>query len=92
MAGDFRTRIADSEDLLKAAATVSGESFNAARVKFEEKLRRAKATFADVSQPVLDKTRQSAALADDYARDNPWAMAGAAVIAGILIGFLAAKR
>ena len=39
MAGDFRTMITDSEDLLKAAATVSGEGFTAARAKFEEKLR-----------------------------------------------------
>lgn len=58
MAGDFRTMITDSEDLLKAAATVSGEGFTAARAKFEEKLRRAKATLADASQPVFDKTRK----------------------------------
>ena len=31
MAGDLRSVIADSEDLLKAAATVSGEGFAAAR-------------------------------------------------------------
>ena len=92
MAGDFKTMITDSEDLLKAAATVSGEGFSAARAKFEEKLQRAKATLADVSQPMLDKTRQSAAFADDYARGNPWTVAGAAIVAGALIGFLAAKR
>ncbi|HEY8068061.1 MAG TPA: DUF883 family protein [Burkholderiales bacterium] len=92
MAGDFRTMIADSEDLLKAAAAVSGESFGAARAKFEEKLRRAKATLADASQPVIDKTRASAALADDYARGNPWTVAGAAIVAGILLGLLAARR
>ena len=64
MAGDFRTMITDSEDLLKAAATVSGEGFTAARTKFEEKLRRAKASLADASQPVFDKTRETAAVAD----------------------------
>jgi ElaB/YqjD/DUF883 family membrane-anchored ribosome-binding protein len=35
MAGDFRTMITDGEDLLKAAATVSGEGFAAARRKFD---------------------------------------------------------
>jgi len=92
VAGDFRTMIADGEDLLKAAATVSGEGFAAARTKFEGKLRSAKAALADASQPVLDRTRESAAAADDYVRGNPWTAVGVAVAAGALIGFLAARR
>jgi ElaB/YqjD/DUF883 family membrane-anchored ribosome-binding protein len=43
MAGDLRTMITDSEDLLRAAATVSSEGFSAARTRLEEKLRSAKA-------------------------------------------------
>jgi ElaB/YqjD/DUF883 family membrane-anchored ribosome-binding protein len=92
MAGDFRTMINDSEDLLKAAATVSGEGFAAARTKFEEKLRRAKATLADASQPVFDRTRETAAVADDYVHGNPWTAVGVAIAAGVLIGLLAARR
>lgn len=92
MASDFSTMITDSEDLLKAAATVSGEGFTAARTKFEEKLRRAKATLADASQPMLDRTRETATIADDYVHGNPWTAIGAALAAGVLIGFLAAKR
>ena len=92
MAGDFRTMIADSEDLLKAAATVSGEGFTVARTKFEEKFRRAKAALADASQPGFDRTMETAAVADDYVRANPWTAAGVAMAAGVLIGFLAAKR
>jgi ElaB/YqjD/DUF883 family membrane-anchored ribosome-binding protein len=92
MAGDFRTMITDSEDLLKAAATVSGDGFTAARTKFEEKLRSAKATLAEASQPVFDGTRETAAAADDYVRGNPWTAVGVAIAAGVLIGFLAAKR
>ena len=92
MAGDFRTIITDSEDLLKAAATVSGEGFTAARTKFEEKLKSAKAALADASQPVFDKTRETAAVADDYVRGNAWTAIGVAIAAGVLIGFLTARR
>ena len=92
MAGDFRTLIDDGEDLLKAAATVSGQGFTAARTKFEEKLRSAKATWADASQPVFDRTRETAAVADHYVHDNAWTAIGVAIAAGVLIGFLAAKR
>lgn len=92
MAGDFRTMITDSEELLKAAATVSGEGFAVARTKFEDKLRRAKATLAEASQPLFDRTRETAAVADDYVRGNPWTAVGVAIAAGVLIGVLAAKR
>ena len=79
MAADFRTMINDSEDLLKAAATVSGEGFGTARTKFEERLKSAKATLADASRP-------------DYIRANPWSAVGLAVAAGLLIGFIVGKR
>jgi len=92
MAGDFRTMIADSEDLLKAAATVSGEGFTAARTKFEDQVRRAKGALADASRPVFAKAKQTAAAADGYVRGNPWTAVGVATAAGVLIGFLAAKR
>lgn len=92
MASDFSTIITDSEELLKAAAMVSGEGFTAARTKFEEKLRRAKAALADASQPVFDRTRKTAAVADDYVHGNPWTAIGVALAAGALIAFLTAKR
>jgi len=92
MAGDFKTMITDSEDLLKAAASVSGKGFAATRTKFEDKLRHAKAALADASQPVFDRTMESAAVADDYVRGNPWIAVGVAITAGVLIGFFAAKR
>ena len=90
MAGDFRTMINDSEDLLKAAASVSGEGFALARTKFEEKLKRAKATLADASQPVFERARETAAVTNEYVHGNPWTAVGIAVAAGVLIGFVAA--
>ena len=92
MAGDFRTMITDSEDLLKAAATVSGDGFTAARKNCEEKARRAKTSLAEASQPLFDTTRETAAIADDYVHGNPWTIVGVAIAAGVLLGFLAARR
>ncbi len=92
MVGDFKSLITDSEDLLKAAATVSGDGFTGARARFEEKLRSAKARLADASQPVFDTTREAAAAADKYVHGSPWTVIGVAIAAGALIGFFAAKR
>lgn len=92
MADDFRTMIADGEELMIAAASVSGEGFAAARTKFEDKLKSAKAGLASLSQPMLDRTRNTALAAHEYVRGNPWTAAGAAMAAGVLIGLLSAKR
>ena len=92
IAADFRAMIADSEDLLKAATTMSGEGLAAARLKFEEKVSRAKTALAEASQPMLDKTRETAAAANGYVREHPWQAIGVAVAAGLLVGFLASRR
>ncbi|MGA8004595.1 MAG: DUF883 family protein [Burkholderiales bacterium] len=92
MAGDFRAIITDSEELLKAAATVSGEGFAAARTRFEERLTKAKARLADASQPAIDRAKERVIVADHYVRGNPWTAVGVAIAVGALLGFLAAKR
>jgi ElaB/YqjD/DUF883 family membrane-anchored ribosome-binding protein len=92
MVGDIKAVIANGEDLLKAAADVSGEGFAVARAKFEEKLGSARVHLADAVQPAVDKARRTAATADGYVHDNPWTVIGVAAAAGILIGVLAARR
>jgi len=92
VASDFRAIISDGEDLLKAAATVSGEGLSAARTKFEGQLKSARAALADASQPVLERTRESAAAANQYVRANPWSAVGMAIAAGMVVGFLAGRK
>ena len=88
IADDLRMIVSDGEDLLKAAASASGEGFTAARAKFSEKIISAKARLTDVSRPVVKGARQ----ANDYAHGSPWTSIGVAAAAGVLIGFLLAKR
>ena len=92
MAGDIKTVIADGEELLEAAADVSGESFAQARGQFEEKFANARAKLADTSRTAIEKTRETAAATDAYVHRSPWTAVGVAAAAGILIGILAARR
>ena len=89
---DFKAVVTDSEDLLKAAAAVSGEGFAAVRAKFEEKLKSAGESLANASQAAVRSTKQGAAATDDYVHHNPWAAIGVAAAAGVLIGVLTARR
>lgn len=88
MADDLKMIVSDGEELLKAAANASGESLTAARAELAKKVVSAKAKLADVLQPVVHKARQ----ADGYVHESPWTAIGVAAAAGILIGFLVAKR
>lgn len=92
VARDIEAVIDDTEILIKAAAEVPGEGYKLARGKFEEKLESARARLTGVLQPAVDQARRTAAAADGYVHGNPWAMIGAAAAAGLLIGFLAARR
>ena len=92
MADDLRTVIADGEDLIRAAANLSGAGIVAARDRFDEKLSRAKARAGDAAQPAVDNARKTAAATNRYVHGNPWAVIGVAAAAGALIGFLASRR
>ncbi len=85
MTGDIKTVIADGEDLLKAAADVSGEGFAVARKKFEDKLGQARTRLENAS-------RAAAGAADHYVHASPWTAIGIAAAAGMVIGILAARR
>jgi ElaB/YqjD/DUF883 family membrane-anchored ribosome-binding protein len=80
--------VSDGEELIRAAANASGAGFTAARAKFADRVMSAKAKLEDVSKPVVEKARQ----VDHYVHGSPWTAIGVAAAAGILIGFLAAKR
>ena len=92
MAGDIKAVIADGEELLKAAANVSGEGFAATRAKFEEKFRSAKASLADASRAAVGTARKTAAATDNYVHASPWTAIAVAAAAGLVIGFLATRR
>jgi ElaB/YqjD/DUF883 family membrane-anchored ribosome-binding protein len=92
MVDDFKAIVTDADDLLQATAKVSGESFNAVRAKFAERLKSAKMSLAEAEQQVVDKAKQAATATDNYVKGNPWTAVGIAAGIGILIGFLVAKR
>lgn len=88
MADDLKMIVSDGEDLLKAAANASGMGLTAAREKFAGKVLSVKAGLSDRSHRVVERARQ----ANDYVHGSPWTAIGVATAAGLLIGFLAAKR
>jgi ElaB/YqjD/DUF883 family membrane-anchored ribosome-binding protein len=87
MADDLKVIVSDGEELIKAAASASGEGLTAARSRLYGRVASAKARLADLSQPVVQRAKQ----ANDYVNGSPWTAVGVAAAAGLLIGLLVAK-
>ena len=57
-----------------------------------QKLESAKATLGQARTVVTDGAKQYADFTDDYVHANPWKALGVAAAAGMLLGFLLARR
>ena len=92
LATGFKAVVADAEELLKATADLSGESFIAAREKFRDKLETAKGTLADAQGIARDKAGYAAAATEKYVADNPWKAVAIVGSIGVIVGMLVSRR
>jgi ElaB/YqjD/DUF883 family membrane-anchored ribosome-binding protein len=92
LAADFKAIVADAEELLQVTANQAGEKAGAVRDRIQQRLRLARAEFDRVETAVIRKVRDSASATDGYVHTHPWAMAGIAAGAGLLIGMLISSR
>jgi ElaB/YqjD/DUF883 family membrane-anchored ribosome-binding protein len=89
---DFKAVVADTEDLLKATASQTGEKVAAARVKVEESLADAKKRLTELSENLTEKAKVVAHKTDVMVHEHPWQAVGLAAAVGILLGMLISRR
>jgi ElaB/YqjD/DUF883 family membrane-anchored ribosome-binding protein len=93
---DFNMVVAETEQLLKAAATAGGDKAAVWRESVEQKLKVARDKLVELEDAAIDKTKEAAAAADNYVHDNPWQAigitAGVGVAVGLAIGLLLNRR
>ena len=89
---DFKTVIADTEELLKATASQTGERVSAARTRMQETLENTRERLEELQEGVMDKARATARATDQMVHDNPWRAAGIAAAVGFLLGLLVHRR
>ena len=89
---DFATVLAEAEDMLKRAATETGDKARDLRSQVETKLLRAKLRLQELEADALDKTKAAARATDDYVHDNPWQAIGVAAAIGLLVGLVLSRR
>jgi ElaB/YqjD/DUF883 family membrane-anchored ribosome-binding protein len=93
---DFNEVVADTEQLLKAAAASGGEKTQALRSNVEHSLKAARERLLELEADAEKRARAAAKATDAYVHGHPWqsiAMAaGVSAVLGIVVGLLLNRR
>ena len=89
---DFATVLAEAEEMLKRAATETGDKAKDLRSQVETKLLHAKLRLQELEGEAVDRAKAAARATDDYVHDNPWQAIGVAAAIGVAIGLLLNRR
>lgn len=92
LVSDFKTVVADAEELLRLTANQAGDKMTELRARAQDHLAAAKVKLADAEAAMLERTKQVARATDDFVHDNPWKAIGVAAGAGFIIGLLIGRR
>jgi ElaB/YqjD/DUF883 family membrane-anchored ribosome-binding protein len=83
---------ADIEDLIRQAASLTGDELNQVKADLTARLSSAKASVDQMGGQIADQARKGALATDQYVHHQPWTAIGAGAAAGLLVGFLLARR
>jgi ElaB/YqjD/DUF883 family membrane-anchored ribosome-binding protein len=87
-----RTSLSDAEDLLREAASTTGDRATELRERALAALKRTRETLYDAQDAIVQKGRRAVRATDDYVHDNPWQSISIAAVAGLLLGVLISRR
>jgi ElaB/YqjD/DUF883 family membrane-anchored ribosome-binding protein len=89
---EFTTVLSEAEEMLKKAATETGEKARDLRSQVESKLLHAKLRLQEIEGAAVDGAKAAARATDDYVHDNPWQAVGVAAAIGFLLGLVISRR
>lgn len=89
---DVKSGLNNVEELLREAASSTGDRATELRDSAMASLRTARESLVDLQENMLERGKKAARATDDYVHDNPWRSLGMAVAAGFVIGLLINRR
>jgi len=89
---DFKNVVADTEDLLRATASQTGEKVAGVRAKLEERLETTKQQLIELEEGLVEKSKAAALATDELVHEHPWQAVGIAAAVGFLLGMLTSRR
>lgn len=89
---DVKVVLNDAEDLLKQAASSTGDRAVELRERALTSLKRAREKLLDAQDSMLERSKAAARATDDFVHDNPWRAIGISAAVGFLVGLLVNGR
>lgn len=80
------------EEVLSSSGEKSKEELGKIRNKAEQALKDSRARLSETGDVIARQTREAAAHADKYVRENPWTGVGIGAAVGVVLGVLLARR
>ncbi|HEY2455496.1 MAG TPA: YqjD family protein [Scandinavium sp.] len=80
------------EEVLNSSSDKSKEELSKLRSKAERALKDSRYRLGETSDAIAKQTREAAARADEYVRDNPWTGVGIGAAVGLVLGVLLTRR
>lgn len=90
--GEIRNFVADVEDLVKATTSLTGADLARAKARLVERVDAAKASLEKMGGAIADQARHTVEATDGYVHERPWQAIGMGAAAGLLVGYLLARR
>ena len=91
-ASSLRTMIDDTDQLLKSVASAGDQKFQGMRDRILEQMRQMRTQLSELEQVGLQRAKDMARATDESVHAHPYGAMAVAAAAGVLIGFLAARR
>ena len=89
---DLEKLVSDLRGLLDSKTLDAVPEIQVLRKKLDEGIDTARESAMTAAREAARQAKDAAKAADQYAHDEPWRVAGAALAAGAIIGFLLSRR
>jgi ElaB/YqjD/DUF883 family membrane-anchored ribosome-binding protein len=89
---EFHNIIKDVESLLKETSSLGGDEYANIREKLVERLANAKEEMTKVGLNIAETVQESTADVSAEISKEPWKAVGSAAVAGLLLGYLIARK
>jgi ElaB/YqjD/DUF883 family membrane-anchored ribosome-binding protein len=91
LVADFRTMIADAEELLKVTQSISGQGVEAAREKLVRNIQVMRDRIAPAQTYALDKTKAAIDATVTCVRERPWQTLAVVMLVGLVVGVMSTR-
>ena len=88
----MKAALAEAEDLLRSAASATGDQAAELRERALDSLRTTRESLLDTQESLLRQGKKAIREADDYVHNNPWQAVAAVGVVGLLLGLLISRR